>query len=86
MIEERDAGLGSIDLTAEFGGPPNEWGVAVADIRGEKWVMVHKFDGSRGARSWRRSHAHPVFSPDTKRIYFNVNATQWTELYVAEAR
>jgi len=71
-------------LTQEFGGQKGEWGVAVADLAGESWVMLHRFDGSHGAKSWRRSHPHPVFSADGKRIYFNVNATQWTELYVAE--
>ncbi|MCL4401632.1 MAG: hypothetical protein M1436_03070 [Acidobacteria bacterium] len=71
-------------LTTEFGGPPNEWGVAVVNVSGEKWVMIHRFDGSRGAKSWRRSHPHPVFSSDGRRIYFNMNASEWTQLYVAE--
>ncbi|MGI5869858.1 MAG: biopolymer transporter Tol [Kiritimatiellia bacterium] len=39
---------------------------------------------TRGATSWRRSHLHPVFSPDSRRIYFNVNAGDWTQLAAAE--
>ena len=30
------------------------------------------------------SHPHPVFSPDSQRIYFNVGSDEWTRLYVAE--
>jgi Tol biopolymer transport system component len=67
------------------GGPRREWGVAVADLRGAESVVIHKADNSRGASSWRPSHPHPIFSPDSRRIYFNVNQTEWTQLYVAEA-
>jgi Tol biopolymer transport system component len=68
-----------------FGGDPKEWGVVVADTRGTSHVLIHRFDNSHGASSWRRSHPHPVFSPDGRRIYFNVSSTRWTQLYVAEA-
>jgi len=74
------------DTTLEgFGGKPTEWGIVVADARGTNHVILHRFDNSRGARSWRRSHPHPVFSPDGRRIYFNVSSDAWTRLYVAEA-
>jgi hypothetical protein len=67
-----------------FGGSAKEWGVAVADARGTNHVIIHRFDNSRGASSWRRSHPHPVFSRDGRRIYFNVSSGPWTQLYVAE--
>jgi len=67
------------------GGAPKEWGIAVGLMAGGDHVMVHRFDHSRGAKSWRRNDPHPAFSPDGKRIYFNVGATEWTSLHVAEA-
>ena len=67
-----------------IGGNPNEWGIVVADIRGTNHVVVHHFNNAGGARSWRPSHPHPVFSPDGRRIYFNVNNGKWTQLWVAE--
>ena len=30
------------------------------------------------------SHPHPAFSPDGKRLYFNVSDGKWTRLHVAE--
>jgi hypothetical protein len=68
-----------------MGGAPGEWGIAVVDVRAQRWVLLHRFDDSRGAESWRRCHPHPVFSPDGRRIYFAVSATPWTQLYVAES-
>lgn len=68
-----------------FGGAEKEWGIAVGSMRGGQYVIVHRFDNSRGARSWRRSDPHPAFSPDGRRIYFNAGDTDWTRLYVAEA-
>ena len=66
------------------GGPPGEWAVLVADLRGDHYAILQKFAGNRGARSWRVSHPHPVFSADSKRVYYNVNATEHTQLCVAE--
>lgn len=67
-----------------FGGDAKEWGIIVADARGGNYVLIHRFDNSRGASSWRRSHPHPIFSADGRRIYFNVSASKWTRLHVAE--
>lgn len=72
------------DLIADRSGTPNEWSVVVCDARGGSHVVLHKFDNSRGAKSWRRSHPHPVFSADGRRVYFNVSSGPWTQLYVAE--
>ncbi|MCX7008531.1 MAG: hypothetical protein NTY53_14985 [Kiritimatiellaeota bacterium] len=68
-----------------IGGNAKEWGIVVADIRGTNNVVVHHFNNTGGAHSWRPSHPHPVFSPDGQRIYFNVSSGPWTQLYVAEA-
>lgn len=67
-----------------LGGAPGEWGVVVGDVRGGTFHLLHRFDNSRGAKSWRKNHPHPVFSADGKRIYFNVNDGPWTRLLVAE--
>jgi Tol biopolymer transport system component len=68
------------------GGAQGEWGVIVGSTGpGGAWTIVHRFRNDGGARSWRRSHPHPVWSADGRRIYFNVCGGQWTRLYVAEA-
>jgi Tol biopolymer transport system component len=71
-------------IMTSFGGARNEWGVVLADANGTGQLMLHHFDNSHGARSWRVSHPHPVFSADGKRIYFNVSDGQFTRLHVAE--
>jgi hypothetical protein len=76
--------LTSDGLTETLGGPPGEWAVLVADLRGESHTILHRFMGNRGAKSWRVSHPHPAFSADSKRIYYNVNAGEFTQLHVAE--
>jgi hypothetical protein len=53
-------------------------------MRGSKWALVHSFDQSQGAKSWRVSHPHPAFSADNKRIYFNMSDGPYTRLMVAE--
>jgi Tol biopolymer transport system component len=60
------------------------WAIAVGDFSSGGCVILHRFDNSQGAKSWRRAHPHPVFSPDGRRIYFNVNSGRWTRLFVAE--
>jgi hypothetical protein len=72
-------------IMTSFDGPRNEWGVVLADAKGGGQIVLHHFDNSHGAKSWRVSHPHPVFSADGKRIYFNVSSGKWTQLYVAEA-
>lgn len=71
-------------LTESLGGPAGEWAVMVADLRGERYEIIQKSVGNRGARSWRVNHPHPVFSADSRRIYFNINAGEFTQLHVAE--
>jgi Tol biopolymer transport system component len=71
-------------LSGAFGGPDKQWAIAVGSMRGGDWVILHRFDNSRGARSWRRSDPHPAMSPDGRRIYFNASSTDWTQLHVAE--
>lgn len=68
-----------------LGGAKEEWGIGVYEIQTGKYVIIYRFDNSKGAISWRRSHPHPVFSADGRRIYFNVSSDHWTRLYVAEA-
>jgi hypothetical protein len=63
---------------------PGEWGVIVCDVTGADFRIIHRFDNSHGATSWRSNHPHPVFSSDGRRIYFNVNAEKFTQLFVAE--
>jgi len=71
-------------VMTSFGGERNEWGIVLADPKGTGQIVIHQFDNSHGADSWRRSHPHPVFSADGKRIYFNVSSGPWTQLHVAE--
>lgn len=72
-------------LDEKLGGMGGEWGIVVCDVRGDEFQLLHRFDNSQGARSWRKNHPHPIFSPDGQRIYFNVNDGPWTRLFVAEA-
>lgn len=72
-------------LSDAAGGPANEWGVMVGDLRGERYALLHSFSQARGAKSWRRSDPHPVFSQNSQRIYYNVSDGEFTRLFVAEA-
>ena len=67
-----------------FNGDKQHWAVVVGDVRTGKSAVLHQFDNSKGARSWRVSHPHPAFSADGNRIYFNVSDGPWTRLHVAE--
>ena len=71
-------------LLTHLGGAPGEWGVVVCDARGGAYQIIHRFDNRLGAKSWRKNHPHPIFSADSRRIYFNVNDAEWTTLMVAE--
>lgn len=61
-----------------------QWDVVLGDFESGQTLVLHQFDMSRGAASWRRTNPHPAFSPDGKRLYFNVSADRWTRLYVAQ--
>lgn len=69
-----------------LGGKAREWGIVVGDMINGDWALLHSFDQSQGAKSWRRNHPHPVFSHDNCRIYYNVNDGPWTRLFMAEAK
>ncbi len=71
--------------TERFGGKPGEWCIVVGELGSQKHRVLHTFDNSKGARSWRVAHPHPVFGPDAKRIYFNVSDGPYTRLFVAES-
>lgn len=71
-------------LMDRVGGSKDEWGVVVADIHGANYAVIHHSPVGGGAKSWRVPHPHPIFSADGRRIYFNVNNGNWTQLYVAE--
>ncbi|MDX1948794.1 MAG: hypothetical protein SFU86_25625 [Pirellulaceae bacterium] len=77
-LQAQDGYLGDLDPT------PNQWGVIVCDTRGDHFQVLHRFDNSQGAKSWRKNHPHPVFSADGRRLYFNVNSGEFTQLFVAE--
>jgi len=67
-----------------FGGPKGQWGIVVGSLQGQDFEIVHRFENTKWASSWRPPHPHPVFSHDGKRLYFNVSTAEWTQLYVAE--
>jgi hypothetical protein len=65
-------------------GVEGTWGIIIGSTRQEEYATIHRFLNNHGATSWRRSHPHPVFSADGRRVYFNVSAGPWTRLHVAE--
>lgn len=71
------------DLTKREG-VAGQWGVIIGNTRQDEYAIIHRFVNSQGTTSWRRSHPHPAFSADGRRVYFNVSAGQWTRLHVAE--
>lgn len=71
-------------MSRNAGGKGDEWGVMVADMNGGKWVLLQSFAQNGGAKSWRRNHPHPIFSADSRRIYYNVSDGPFTRLMVAE--
>jgi hypothetical protein len=75
----------ALDRLPGAGGAPGEWGVVVEDLAARRSVLLHRFDDSQGAASWRRCHPHPVFGPDGRRIYFATGSSPWTQLTVAVA-
>ena len=75
----------ALDRMPGAGAAPGEWGIVVEDLAAQRSVLLHRFDESQGAASWRRCHPHPVFSPDGRRIYFSTGSSPWTQLQVAVA-
>ena len=71
------------DVTKREYGNPGDWAIAVGSMISDEFVVLDVFGNTQGARSWRRSHPHPVFSTDGQRIYYNVNEGPWTTLLVA---
>lgn len=65
-----------------FGGG-GAWVVVVAEVGTGAYTFVHRFEDSRGARSWRPAHPHSVFSLNGRRLYFNLNSHRYTRLYLA---
>ena len=74
------------ETTKREWGVPGHWAVAVGSMKSDDWVVIDMFDNTKGATTWRHNHPHPHFSPDGKRIYYNVNDAQWTKLMVAEVQ
>jgi len=66
-------------------GDPGDWAIAVGSMTRDDFVVIDIFGNTEGAKSWRPSHPHPVFSADQQRIYYNVNEGPWTTLMVAIA-
>lgn len=62
-----------------------QWALHVADLTGRGYQRLLLYDVQGGATSWRRPHAHAVFSPDGARIYLNLNRGPWTGLHVMSA-
>ena len=75
----------ALERLAGAGGARGERGIVVEDLAAQRSVLLHRFDDSQGAASWRRCHPHPVFSPDGRRIYFSTGSSPWTQLNVAVA-
>lgn len=73
-----------VRFPGETSGARDLWGVAVGNLATGEQTFIDRFENGEGATSWRRSHPHPVFSHDGRRIYYNVSAGPWTRLYVAE--
>lgn len=67
-------------------GAGGKWAIGIGSTTADEFVVVDVFDNSKGAKSWRRSHPHPAFSADGKRVYYNVSDGAWTRLMVAEVK
>lgn len=72
------------DVTKRPFGKPGHWAIAIGSVTKDEFTVIDQFDNTKGARSWRRSHPHPAFSIDGKRVYYNVSDGLWTRLMVAE--
>jgi hypothetical protein len=71
------------ELPKELAQAPGEWGVVLCNLAsGESRVLARSREDG-GATSWRRNHPHPIFSSDSKRLYFNLNNEPFTRLWCA---
>jgi Tol biopolymer transport system component len=73
------------DVSRRDFGKPGDWAIVVGDTSTDRFVVVAQFNNTGGAKSWRRSHPHPAFSVDGRRIYYNVSEGDQTRLFVAES-
>lgn len=74
------------DVTKRPFGKPGHWAIGIGSTTRDEFVVVDLFDNTGGAKSWRRSHPHPAFSADGKRVYYNTSSGPWTRLMVAEVK
>lgn len=72
------------DVSKRDFGKPGDWAIVVGDTQADRFAIIDQFNNTGGAKSWRRSHPHPVFSADGQRIYYNVSQGDWTRLFVAQ--
>ena len=71
------------DVTKRELGKPGDWAIGVGSTQADNYVVIDIFGNSKGARTWRHNHPHPVFNATGDRIYYNTNEGQWTTLRVA---
>ncbi len=63
---------------------PHIWEILIGNLLDGSSEVVFQFKDGGGAKSWRPPHAHPVFSADGRRIYFNASEEPYTQLHVLE--
>lgn len=74
------------DVTKRPFGKPGYWAIGVGSMQQDTFAVLDLFDNTKGARTWRHNHPHPIFNSDGRRIYYNVNDGPWTRLMVAELK
>lgn len=72
------------DVSKRDFGKEGDWAIVVGDTKADRFAVVAQFNNTGGAKSWRRSHPHPAFSADGRRIYYNVSEGNRTRLFVVE--
>ena len=66
-------------------GSAGEWAIVLGECHPDSdYLILHKFQNTKGAKSWRKSHPHPIFNALGNRIYFNVSSDDYSRLYVLE--
>ncbi|MCM8541974.1 MAG: hypothetical protein NE328_17020, partial [Lentisphaeraceae bacterium] len=66
-------------------GSVGEWAIVLGECHPDSdYLILHKFQNTKGAKSWRKSHPHPIFNALGNRIYFNVSSDDYSRLYVLE--